>query len=74
MDSNTVKVVKILGESKEGWTQAADNAVRQADETIDNISGIKVLEMSADIDDGQIEEYKTTLEVAFPVIDKKQDL
>ncbi|MFW5998719.1 MAG: dodecin family protein [Bacillota bacterium] len=74
MDSNTVKVVKILGESKKGWTQAADNAVRQADKTIKNISGIKVLEMSANIEEGEIKEYKTTLEVAFPVLNKKDEL
>ena len=74
MDTNTVKIVEILGESNEGWTQAADNAVQQASKTIENISGIKVLDMSANIEEGEIKEYKTTLEVAFPVLDTQQDL
>ena len=72
MESNTVKIVKILGESNKGWTQAADNAVKQANKTIKNLTGIKVLEMSANIENGEIVEYKTTLEVAFPVLDKKK--
>ncbi|MFC7080183.1 dodecin family protein [Halorussus caseinilyticus] len=62
-----VKIIKVLGTSEEGWEQAAQEAVDQASKTIDDIHGVEVEDWTADVENGQIQEYKTTVEVAFPV-------
>ncbi|MBV0923499.1 dodecin family protein [Halomicroarcula limicola] len=62
-----VKIVKVLGTSEESWEDAAREAVAQASETIDDIHGIEVEDWTANVENGQITEYKTTVEVAFPV-------
>ena len=61
------KVIKIIGTSENSWQEAADNALAEARETIDHISGIQVDQMSADIEDGHVSAYRTTLEIAFAV-------
>lgn len=72
MDTNAIKIVKILGESNESWEDAVKNAVKQASKTIKEVTGVKVLDMSGNIKDGEIVEYKTTVEIAFPVLDRKK--
>lgn len=62
-----VKIVKVLGTSTESWEHAATEAVAEASETIDNISGVEVEGWTANVRDGEITEYKATVEVAFTV-------
>jgi len=63
----TVKIIKVLGTSNESWQDAAEAAVENASETIENIQGVEVHSWTAEVDDGGIMEYKTTVEVSFPV-------
>ena len=63
-----VKIIKVLGTSTESWEDAAHEAVAQAQESIHDIHGIEVEDWTANVEDGQITEYKTTVEVAFPVV------
>lgn len=63
----TVKIVKVLGTSEESWDHAAEEAVRTAGETIEGITGVEVEDRTARVENGEITEYKTTVEVAFPV-------
>ena len=67
-----VKVVKIMGTSEQSWQDAAEEAFLEASETIDNISGVEVEDFTADVDGGQIQEYRATVEVAFPVEDQQR--
>jgi flavin-binding protein dodecin len=62
-----VKIVKVLGTSDESWEDAAREAVDQASRTIEDISGVEVEDWTAHVENGQITEYKATVEVAFPV-------
>jgi hypothetical protein len=62
-----VKIIKVLGTSEEGWEQAAQEAVDQASKTIDDIHGVEVEDWTANVEDGEITEYKATVEIAFPV-------
>ncbi|WP_049970601.1 dodecin family protein [Haladaptatus cibarius] len=62
-----VKIIKVLGTSEESWEDAAREAVEQANQTIDDIHGIEVEDWTASVENGQITEYKATVEVAFPV-------
>lgn len=68
-----VKVIKVLGTSEESWEEAAEEAVIEASETIDDIHGVEIEEWTADIDGGEVTQYKATVEVAFPVHVKKQE-
>lgn len=62
-----VKVIKVLGTSEESWNDAAEEAVSQASETIDDIHGVEVEDWTAEVDGDQIVEYRATVEIAFPV-------
>lgn len=62
---DTVKTIELVGNSTESWEDAAQNALADADETIENINGIELVSQTADVEDGQIERYKSTLHVAF---------
>ncbi|QRV14361.1 dodecin domain-containing protein [Haloterrigena salifodinae] len=61
----TVKVIQLPGNSTESWEDAAQNALDDADETLENISGIESESQTAEVEDGTIERYRTTLDVAF---------
>lgn len=62
-----VKVITVIGTSSESWEDAAREAVSQASETIDDIRGVEVQDWTASVDDGSLTEYKTTVNIAFPV-------
>jgi dodecin len=61
------KVVTIIGSSPESFAKAADAAVQEAAKTLRGITGADVLSMSAEVDDGRITEYRTTVNIAFAV-------
>ena len=67
--ADVVKVITIIGSSEQSFAKAADEAVRTAQKTIRNITGVEVLSMSATVDPnpGGIKEYRTTVNVAFVV-------
>lgn len=62
-----VKIIKVLGTSEESWEDAASQAVARANETVDDVTGVEVEDWTADVEDGEIVEYKATVEIAFPV-------
>jgi flavin-binding protein dodecin len=62
-----VKIIKVLGTSTESWEDAAREAIAQASESVEDISGIEIEDWTAKVKDGRITEYKTTVEIAFPV-------
>ena len=69
---SAVKVIKIVGTSEESWPDAADEAVKEATKTIDDIHGVELEDMTANVEDGEIQEYKSTVEIAFPVHDQQR--
>jgi flavin-binding protein dodecin len=62
-----VKIIKVLGTSSQSWDDAAEEAVAEASETIEDIHGIKIVDRTGDVEDGSITEYKVTVEISFPV-------
>lgn len=62
-----VKVIELVGTSSQNWTDAVDNAVREASRTIDHILGVEVTNFTANIEDGNISEYKADVKIAFHV-------
>jgi len=67
----TIKVIELIGTSKQSWEDAASNAVKDAHETVSGITGLEVLGQTARIENGVITEYRATLKVAF-LVDKER--
>lgn len=62
-----VKVVELVGESQQSWDDAARNAVAEAARTIQGITGVEVLNWTANVNAGNVVEYKANVKVAFQV-------
>jgi dodecin len=65
--ANVAKVVTIIGNSPDGFAEAAQSAVQEAAETIRGITGADVLSMSCEVQGDRITEYRTTVNIAFGV-------
>ena len=61
------KVVTIIGNSPESFAKAADAAVQEAAKTLRGITGADVISMSANVENGRITQYKTTVNIAFAI-------
>lgn len=62
-----VKVIEAVGESSKSWQDAVENAVKEASHTIRGISGVEVYNLTANVENGRIVEYKADVKIAFPV-------
>jgi len=62
-----VKIIQVLGTSAKSWEDAAREAVAEASKTIDDVHGIEIMDQTAEVIDGEIAQYKTTVQLAFPV-------
>jgi hypothetical protein len=58
-------VSTITSASPIGWQDAIERAFERAGQTLRNITGIRVLEEKARVEDGHITEYLVTLQVIF---------
>ncbi|MEN8153588.1 MAG: dodecin family protein [Acidobacteriota bacterium] len=67
----TIKILEIIGTSKKNWEDAANNAVKEASETVNGITGAEVVGQTAKVSNGKIAEYRTTVKVAFKVKSKR---
>jgi len=63
----TIKVIELIGTSKKSWEDAANNAVKESQETISGITGLEVMGQTARVEKGVIKEYRTNVKVAFLV-------
>lgn len=59
------RVTKIIGSSPHSWQDAVSEALRRANKTLRNLTGLEVIEQKAKIENGKITEYRATLEVTF---------
>ncbi len=66
---SVAKIIELVGSSEESWSEAADTAVKTASKSIKNITGLEVVSMTAQVNDGNIVTYKSTVKVAFGVED-----
>ncbi len=60
-----VKVLELVGVSRDGFQEAVREAVRQARDTVHGISGVEVVNLTADVHNDDIVEYKANVKVAF---------
>ncbi|MCL6450123.1 MAG: dodecin family protein [Acetobacteraceae bacterium] len=66
-----VKVLELVGGSRKGWQDAAENAVAEAARTVRNITGVEIANLTANVDGGKVVEYKANVKVAFIVDDNR---
>jgi flavin-binding protein dodecin len=62
-----IKVVELVGTSKESWEDAAQQAVAEAAGTLRHITGVDLVRHTAHVENGRISEYRSTVHVAFVV-------
>jgi flavin-binding protein dodecin len=62
-----VRVIELVGVSSKSWSDAAQQAVTRASETIRHITGVDVMKSSAIVKDGKIIEYHVDVKLAFIV-------
>lgn len=63
----TIKVIELIGTSQQSWEDAANNAVKEAQETVSGITGVEIVGQTARVENGVIAEYRATLKLAFLV-------
>ena len=62
-----VRVIELVGVSDRSWSDAAQQAVARASETLRHITGLDVLHSTAVVRNGKIAEYHVNVKVAFVV-------
>lgn len=69
--SHVVKVLELVGESPNSWQDAVESAVQEASRTVENITGVEIYNLTGNVENGQIIEYKANVKVAFAVDHKR---
>ncbi len=60
-----VKVAELVGASKDGWQEAVNTAVGEASQKLGNITGVEVINFTANVDQGRVVEYKANVKIAY---------
>lgn len=58
-------MVEPVGNPTDSWEDPEQNAPDKADETLENTSGIETASQTADVENGRIDRYKTTVHVSL---------
>jgi flavin-binding protein dodecin len=65
--ANIAKVIRVIGQSQESFADATRVAVKEAAQTVRDIHGAHVIEMSAVVENDEITAFRTTVDIAFGV-------
>jgi flavin-binding protein dodecin len=65
--ADIAKVITVIGNSPDGFAEAAQAAVQEAAKTLRGITGADVVSMSAEVEGDRITTYRTTVNIAFAV-------
>jgi flavin-binding protein dodecin len=60
-----VKVAELVGESPNSWKDAVKSAVQEATKAGAKITGVEVMNFTANVRDGDVVEYKANVKVAY---------
>ncbi len=61
------KVIEIVANSDKSFDDAIQQGLAEAARTLHGISGIEVINWTADVENNQVTRYKVTLHIAFQV-------
>jgi len=59
-----VKVLEMVGESTDSWKGAVQSAITEASRNGKNIVGVEVVNFTANVENGQLVEYKANVKIA----------
>lgn len=65
--ARVVKIVELMGISEKSFDDAVRNAVKEAAQTIRNITGVEVIKSTAEVEGDEIFEYHVTVRLAFAI-------
>ena len=65
--AHVAKVIELVASSESSFDDAVRQGVAVAAQTLRGISGVEVVNWTADVDNNQIVNYKVTLHVAFRI-------
>ena len=65
--ADIAKVITVIGNSPDGFAEAAQVAVSEAAKTLRGITGADVLSMSCEVESDRITMFRTTVNIAFAV-------
>jgi flavin-binding protein dodecin len=65
--ADIAKVITVIGNSPDGFAEAAQVAVAEAAKTLRGITGADVLSMSCEVEGDKITTYRTTVNIAFAI-------
>jgi flavin-binding protein dodecin len=60
-----LKVIEVLAESDKSWEDAAQNAVKRASETLNNVKSIYIENFEAKVVNGMISKYRVNAKITF---------
>ena len=61
------KVIEVLAESDKSWEAAAQEAVREASETLENLRSIYIQEFQATVVNNKIVKYRVNAKISFEI-------
>ena len=64
---SVAKVIEIVSNSEKSFDDAIQQGVSEAARTLRGISGVEVVNWTADVENNRITRYKVTLHVAFKI-------
>ena len=62
-----VKVIEVIGSSNEGFTEATQNAVKEASKSVKNIKSIYIMHQNANVENNNIVSYAVNAKISFEV-------
>lgn len=65
MPDRTYKIIELVGISNDSFSDAVDNAIARADQTLSDLSWFEVVEQRGSVRDGRAQEYQVKVKVAF---------
>lgn len=65
--ASIAKVIEISAESPDSFEDAIQDGVKRASRTVENIKGVWVNEMKADVENDEIHTYRVNMKVTFLV-------
>ncbi len=64
---SVVKIITLVGESKEGWQEATQQVVEDAKSTLRGITRIGITEFDLRMKDDEVDVYRVRAEVSFRI-------
>jgi dodecin len=65
MSESVYKVIELVGTSSESWEKAAEAAVGQAAQSLEDLRIAEVVELDMQLENGQVRAYRAKVKVSF---------